>query len=117
MPTLTADQLEQIPKQKLIHMLKRGTVTIMLAPTMTNQFAHLEGIRIHVSEAARKYNIPNPTISRWAKKGYIKILGKIGNKTMLNEADVARCADVYQERGGQGRWLFNPDGSPYFPKD
>lgn len=105
-------------KSELIRMVRRGIVKIMITSVaMTDPYKSLQGIRIHVSEAARKYNIPNPTISRWAKKGYIKIIDRVGNKTYLDEADVARCAEVYQDRGGQGRWLFNPDGTPYNPKD
>jgi len=78
--------------------------------------AHLKGRPIWITKAARDYQIPHPTISRWAKAGYIKQLGVNGNKVLLDEADVAYCSEIYKSRGRQGRILFNPDGTPYRPK-
>ncbi len=77
------------------------------------KFAHLAGVEIWMSEAARKYNVPHPTLSLWSKRFYITKLGKVGNKTMLNEQDVAYCAEIYHANAGQGKWLFNKDGTPY----
>lgn len=74
---------------------------------------HLKGVSIWLSEAARKYDIPQPTISRWVSSGYIKTLGMNGNRILADEADVAYCVEVYRQRRGQGKWLFNPDGTPY----
>jgi len=78
--------------------------------------AHLKGQAIWLGEAERKYEIPHKTISRWASSGIIRRLGMEGNKVMLDEADVAYCAEIHRQRGGQGKWLFNPDGTPYRPK-
>jgi predicted site-specific integrase-resolvase len=78
---------------------------------------HLKGIEISVNEAARKYNILQATISKWIKAGYISILRNDGYRTYLDEADVAYCASIYYDRGGQGKWLFNRDGTPYKRKD
>ena len=78
--------------------------------------AHLKGTAIWVSEASRKYDIPQPTIFNWTKAGYIARLGEDGYKVFIDEADVAYCAEIYHQRGGQGRWLFNRDGTPYKPK-
>lgn len=81
------------------------------------QFDLLKGKPIWVSEAARKYNIPAPTLSTWSRgKNLIKILGIDGNKVMLDEQDVAYCSLIYHQRKGQGKWLFNADGTPYKPK-
>jgi hypothetical protein len=77
------------------------------------KFSHLAGQAIWVSEAARKYDVPHPTISVWTRKGIIKSLGKEKNRTLLDEQDVAYCAEIYSQRKGQGKWLFNPDGTPY----
>lgn len=77
---------------------------------------HLKGVPIWISEAWRKYDISTKTLSRWASAGYIKTLGLDGNRVLLDEADVAYCAEVYRQRSGQGKWLFNPDGTPYRPK-
>ncbi len=74
---------------------------------------HLKGVPIWISEAGRKYDILQVTISKWVKAGYIKTLGMNGNRVLVDEADVAYCAEIYHQRGGQGKWLFNPDGTPY----
>ncbi len=74
---------------------------------------HLKGVPIWLSEAARKYDIAQVTINQWRAKGYIKTLGMDRNRVLVDEADVAYCAEIYHQRGGQGKWLFNPDGTPY----
>ena len=82
------------------------------------KYAHLEDIRIGVGEAARKYKIPVSTIHRWAvSKKIIKILARDGQKVLLNEQDVAYCAEVYIQHKGQGKWIFNSDGTPYIPNN
>ena len=79
--------------------------------------AHLKGKPIWISEAERKYGVPNPTIWRWMKSGIIARLGMDGNKTLLDEADVAYCAEIYHSRNPkQGRRLFDDNGLPYKPK-
>ncbi len=76
--------------------------------------AHLKGTPIWISEAERKYNIPNPTIWRWMKSGIIARLGMDGNKTLIDEVDVAYCAEIYHSRNAkQGRRLFDSNGLPY----
>ena len=69
-----------------------------------SKFSHMDGIAIHVSEAARKYRFSIGTISRWARAGHIKVLGKDRNRTLLNEADIAyirAVADAVGLRQGQ----------------
>ncbi len=78
--------------------------------------AHLKGSPIWVSKAARKYNLLHPTILKWVKAGVIKRLGAIGNKILLDEADVAYCAEIYHRFGAQGRKLFDDNGMPYKAK-
>jgi predicted site-specific integrase-resolvase len=78
--------------------------------------AHLKGTPIWISEASRKYSVPNPTITVWAQRGLIKFLGYEKNRKLLDEADVAYCAEIYHQRRGQGKWLFDKDGLPYKPK-
>ncbi len=77
---------------------------------------HLAGIGISISDAARKHNIPTGTITRWMQHGYIKQIGKDGKRTLIDAQDIAYCAEIQQQREGQGKWLFNPDGTPYTPK-
>jgi hypothetical protein len=59
----------------------------------------LSGVPIHVSEAARKYDISSGTLSRWADAGHIRVIGHEGNKTLLNEADVAFIKMVIDTEG------------------
>lgn len=74
---------------------------------------HLKGQTMGLGEAARKYSLPVTTLSGWVSKGYIKQIGQDGQRLLLDEVDVAYCAEIYQRRKGQGRWLFNRDGTPY----
>lgn len=78
--------------------------------------AHLKGKAIWVSEAARKYGLLHPTILKWVKAGVIRQLGTTGNKVLLDEADVAYCAEIYHRFGTQGRKLFDDNGLPYKAK-
>jgi predicted site-specific integrase-resolvase len=77
---------------------------------------HLKGHATWISEAGRTYGISSQTILQWTRAGIIRVLGKDGNKVLLDEADVAYCAEIYRQRGGQGKWLFNSDGTPYKPQ-
>ena len=77
------------------------------------KYEKLNGVAIWVSEASRKYKIPHGNIARWSKSGFISVIGKNGNRTLLNEQDVAYCAEIYGKHKGQGKWIFNEDGTPY----
>uniref|UniRef100_A0A7C4L3E0 Helix-turn-helix domain-containing protein n=1 Tax=Bellilinea caldifistulae TaxID=360411 RepID=A0A7C4L3E0_9CHLR len=78
--------------------------------------AHLKGKAIWIREAERQYKVPADTLSEWCRKGYIRKLGAEGKKVLLDEADVAYCSKIYERTRGQGRRIFNPDGTPYKPK-
>ena len=78
--------------------------------------AHLKNTPIWISDAARKYDIPNPTIVRWVAKGIIRRLGTDKNKVLIDQADMAYCAEIYHAHSGQGKRLFNIDGTPYVPR-
>jgi excisionase family DNA binding protein len=75
--------------------------------------AGLQGVPISINEAGRKYNLNTSTLTRWMQRGLIRQLGKDGRKTLLDEADVAYCARVYQKNCGQGKWAFDSAGRPY----
>jgi len=111
----------QLPTGEIAVSRRDATRAVPTPPTPKEELseykkhAHLKGVDTWVSEAARKYDIPLTTISTWVKHGYIRTLGQRGNKILIDEADVAYCAEIYRKRGGQGRWLFNPDGTPYTP--
>ena len=80
------------------------------------KFNGFAGLSISISDAAREYDIPNPTIVRWVAKGIIKRLGTDKNKVLIDHADMAYCAEVYHSHRGRGKWLFNADGTPYIPQ-
>lgn len=125
---LTAEQIKKLSKDDLITAVKSGNLKVMVTTSLSafnmtktdlpeyTRFAHLRGQEIHQAAAARKYKVSRINIINWTKRGYIRILGKSGQKIMLDEQDVAYCATVYHDRGSQGVWLFNPDGTPYSPK-
>ena len=79
-------------------------------------YARLKGVPIWISDAARRYDIPQVTVSRWVQKGLIKIIGEDKNKILLDEQDIAYCAEIHHKRGGQGKRLFKPDGTLYIPR-
>lgn len=81
------------------------------------KYSHLNQVGIGIGESAKKYSIPKTTLFHWFEKGYIKSVGRNGQKVLLNEQDVAYCAGIYEKNKGQGKRLFNKDGTPYRPKN
>ncbi len=80
------------------------------------QFDHLKKSSIGINEAAKKYNVAFSTLRQWSQHGYIKRVGKDKNKVLLDEQDVAYCVFIYKRNRGQGKRVFNRDGSPFTPK-
>jgi predicted site-specific integrase-resolvase len=80
------------------------------------QFSHLVGVQIGIGEGGRKYGVPQPTISRWVQRGYIKRLSQAGQKVMIDEADLAYCSFVHKSNPGAGKWNFDPNGLPHTKK-
>ncbi len=85
-------------------------------------FAHLRGKAITVSEAAEKYgrkfgvNIVRQTIGVWVRQGYVNVISP-GYGMELDEADVAYCATVHATRKKAGIHagvpLLDNNGYPY----
>lgn len=116
--------INDMPANELKQLIQRGIIKIVNAkpiPTTIDatpeyqKFKHLKGVEIHVAEAGRKYNMPNPSITRWKQKGFIPVLRQEGNKLLLDESYVAYCVYVFRSIDGQGRWAFNTDGTPRVP--
>lgn len=64
------------------------------------------GSRITLSEAARRYAIPQPTLNRWALRGYIRTLEEPkapGAPRYVDEHDVASVVGAYRMEPGQGK--------------
>ncbi|HNT55579.1 MAG TPA: hypothetical protein PKG95_12745 [Anaerolineaceae bacterium] len=80
------------------------------------QFSHLQDIPIGVNEAAREFDMPATTLSGWVNRGFITVIGTMGNKLSLDKQDVAYCAYVYHQRKGRGKRIFDRNGAPYIPK-
>ena len=64
-------------------------------------FEHLRGETITVTEAADKYRIHRDTILEWAKQKYIAVL-KPGYRMQIDEADVAYCSAILAVRKQTG---------------
>ncbi len=80
-------------------------------------FEHLRGNKLGIAEAARRYGMSQPTLSRWVRKGYIKKIGQEGQKILVDEADVAYAVTIYRLKGGrQGMRIFDERGRPYVPR-
>lgn len=75
-------------------------VTVVAAPNQiqTLNVPHdptLAGQPIRVSEAAEKYQISQPTLTRWADRGLIKIVRRAPRVLELDEGDVKLAVDLY----------------------
>ena len=129
MTVLKPTDLEAMPKGQLINLVKRGIVNVDMQISLTDlasmnkhetpeyqRVSNLKGSGISISNASRKYNVPYVTIYQWLKRGYITRLGMDKNRVLIDEADIAYCAEIRRKNPGAGRWLFNPDGTPYTPK-
>ena len=107
----------------LLEGIKKGTDKIPEIKTKEElqaykdkHYADLKGKITWISQAERDYDIPNPTISKWVKVGYIRVMGKNMNRTLINEQDMAFYAAIHKKFGGQGRHLFDENGLPQRPK-
>jgi len=123
--TISTSKLESMSRGELIALAKRGIIKVMLAsviPTSKTEMpeykrnSDLHGKPISLSEAARKYGVPFTTLRQWKDKGLIRILGYDKNRLLVDEGEVAYCAEIRKSNPGAGKWLFNPDGTPYTPK-
>jgi hypothetical protein len=80
------------------------------------QFGHLRGQAVTISQASQKYNIAGMTIRDWVARNYITIVDE-GYPVRVNEAEVAYCADIHQQRQAAGITggvpLLDENGLPY----
>jgi hypothetical protein len=86
---------------------------------LRRDYANLIGQPITVTDAAEKYGIQRDTILWWKKSGFISVL-KDGYRMEVDEADVAYCSKIYNERKNSGTLsgapLLDNDGLPYVLK-
>ena len=82
-----------------------------------DQFTRLENNHIIQRQAALKYKIPFMTLYRWAQNPKLIRTKNADGNTLVNEADVAYCAQMRKKRGGgRERQTFNDDGTLFKPK-
>ncbi len=102
-----------------VYLVNQEVLSMPLSKEDTPEYqavSHLRGVGIGIRQAAIKYNVAQQTISRWVDKGFIRRLsGETirGQRVMIDEADMAYCSAVYHSNPGQGKSIFNPDGTPY----
>ncbi len=87
-------------------------------PDLAAKLAPLEGQPITAPEAAEKYEVLKPTLFYWKNKGFITVLEDDGYRMTFDEADVAYCVHIYEQRkasglGYRGVPLLNEYGGPY----
>ncbi len=102
-------------------------INAQLAAIRREDFEHLRGNPITVSEAARRYgekhniNLVGQTIRDWARRGYIRVLrpssGR-GSYMELDEADVAYCVSIHviRKQHKSRAPLLDENGRPYLLK-
>ena len=68
------------------------------------QFKHLDGTPIMLSEAAKKYGFSTSSLWRWIGQEHIRVIKRVGKRVFLDEADIAYAralADMKKLRSGQ----------------
>ena len=94
LPVAVADAQQHLPNDD---------INARLRQIRREDFAHLEGVAITLTEAAKKYNIPRPTLVSWVKRyaPFVRVL-KPGYRAEYNEADIAYLVHIYRTRREQG---------------
>ena len=65
-------------------------------------FGELKKQPITISEASKKYGVPGTTIRAWIPFEYVHIINPEAYPMMLDEAEIAYCAQIYHERKAAG---------------
>ena len=109
---------ETIPDDQLPLAAAGDDINAQLSAIKREDFKHLEGQGITVSEAAKKYNVNRRTVSRWVDKGYVGVSNTGEYPMRVDEADVAYCAAIYaiRKRYNSLAPLLDKDGRPYLLK-
>jgi len=82
----------------LVHHENTLTVLPGRAETLTVQRdPRLIGSAIRVSDAAEKYHVSQPTLTRWANRGLITVLRREPHILELDEADVNLAVSLYEK--------------------
>jgi len=68
-----------------------------------SQYADLDGKEILAIRASEKYGVPTGTISKWIKRGWVKVIRRSTKRVWLDEASFAFMANRYKISPGQGK--------------
>ena len=111
----TPAEAETSPNERELPLAAAGDdINAQLAAIARDDFEHLKGRAITVSEAAKKYNVNRRTILAWVKQQYIAVL-KPGYRMELDEGDLAYCAAIHavRKKYNSRAPLLKEDGRPY----
>lgn len=115
------DLLTRLPPGATIELKKSTSGDIILnghsrktkQQLIDEKYAYLKGIGISLSQAAKKYGVPRGAIRAWVyQSNYIEFTDRNAYPQLVDEAEVALCADIYKERRAAGT-----SGLPYFDED
>ncbi len=117
-PAQFDDLLTNSPVGVTIELTKLPTGAIAVVtpnPTKTQmlqKYLPLRGVGISLSDAAQKYNVPRNTIENWVyRAGYVNFVDETAYPKLVDEAEVAVCAEVYNLRRGTS---LAKGGAPFF---
>lgn len=106
----------QLPSGELLVSAENGqpkTREMIIA----EKFSHVKGKPITITEAAKKYGVPRPTIGTWMKRKYIEVIDSASYPMKVDEADILYCVDIYRKRKALGITggapLLDENGLPY----
>ena len=99
---------------------KEADINTRLRSIKREDFEHLNGQPITVTEAVKKYEVAGTTIRGWMNIGYVNAANPGGYPIKLNEADIAYCVAIHAARKKRGfrtgAPLLDDDGNPYMLK-
>lgn len=118
-PAQLADLLTNLPPGAKIEIKRTPTGDLIVSQTKTKtqlleeKYSHLCGQGITISDAAKKYTVPRGAIDSWVyRSGYVSFFDESCYPKLINEAEVALCADIYRQRKATGT-----AGLPYFDEN
>lgn len=121
-PTALLSLLTNLPPgSKLeLEILPSGAVAVSEDTPKTKEqlieekYAPLKGVGITISEAVKRYGVPDGAIRGWIYSSRdVNFVNETVYPKLVDEAEVALCADIYKERkktGTAGLRYFDLDG-------
>lgn len=119
--TIAAGRLpdgEIVVSQENIEINGASDINTRLYAIKRDDFKHLQGQAITVTEATEKYGLAGRTIRGWVSVGYVSIINPGGYPMKLDETDMAYCAAIHAVRKlhKSRAPLLDKRGRPYLLK-